>query len=361
MEFKAPLQDIKAALDVARFTGSVGAPVLTTLHIALTNGVAEFTGFDGETGARTSVKVSSGKSGAGLLPRSAVEYINALPSGDVELVFTTSNVKITCGSLSATMRSDDPANYPKVPFADNDGVDLSAAELRSGIKQVRAAAAPAGSTRVSLSGVLFESVNGEFRLVSTDSYRLAVVSMPNSPLQDGLRVTVPIRAIGELERMLTRADKVTVRMTPQNVCFELGNVKLTTRLIAEQFPNYAAIIPAPSAPVTVKASSSEILESIKRLKIVASKENRSVKVSSTNGKLTITAASAFGDSASEPVNATISGKMPDFAVNVDYLADAVSALSSDEICLSIHDPLKPLLMTRPGDDSSKQIMMPVRV
>jgi DNA polymerase III sliding clamp (beta) subunit (PCNA family) len=53
--------------------------------------------------------------------------------------------------------------------------------------------------------------------------------------------------------------------------------------------------------------------------------------------------------------------MPDFAVNVDYLADAVSALSSDEICLSIHDPLKPLLMTRPGDDSSKQIMMPVRV
>lgn len=362
MEVKIPLEKLKTALDVARFTTTSAAPVLAAVHVACSGGTLECTAYDGETGARVAVTATSADDGAGLLPRPAVEYINALPAaGEVHLTFDTGSVKIACGTLGATMRTEDPANYPKISFADNDGVDLPAAALRNGIRQVRAAAAAAGSSRPALAGVLFEVTNGELRLVTTDSYRLAVTTLGSTTIDDGARITVPIRAVNELERFLAKAGSVTVRLADISVCFEVEHIKLMTRLIAEKFPNYGAIVPAPNAPMGITAGADGILESIKRLKIVAPRENRSVRVSCKDGAVSISTTAATGDAAVEPVDATTAGDVPDFAVNVDYLADAITALGSETVHIAIHDPLKPLLLTRPGDDSTKQIMMPIRV
>lgn len=362
MELKAPLAQIKTALEVSRFTASSGSPALFGVHIEVKGKSAQFTGYNGEQAGRTTAALSSGVDGEGLLPRSAVEYINALSdSADLHLTFTADSVKIVSGKVSATMRVESPSNYPKVPFATSAGVEIAAAKLRNGLKEVRAAAASATSNRPGLAGVLFDTVDGELRLVTTDSYRLAISTLAGSPFENGTQITVPIRAVAELDRVLSRADKVTMKVSPNNVSFETDSMKLSSHLIAAKFPAYGQIVPANKAPSSMTASSDEILEAIKRLKIVAPRENRSVKVSCQDGVVSISTVVTTGDTAVEPLAASTSGDLPSFGVNVDYLADAVQALGSETVKLSVHDPLKPLLLTRPGDEDGKQVMMPIRI
>lgn len=362
MELTAPLEAVKAALEVARFTTTSGASALAGVHVSVSKNTAVFTGYNGEQSARTSITVKASADGELLLSRPAVEYINALPSASqLQLKVSADSVKISCGSLGATMRLEPATNFPKVPFPATAGTTLPSAALRNGLREVRPSAAAPTSSRPVLAGVLFEVVEGELRLVATDSYRLALTKIANSPLADGTRFTLPIKAVTELERALSRTESVSLTVSDINVCFEIGNLKLTSHLIADKFPAYGPIIPAVQAPGMVSVAADAMLEAVKRLKIVASNENRAVRVSCTDGVVSISTQSPVGDKVVEPLEATVTGVVPDFAVHVDNLATAVQSLGSEAVLVSIHDPLKPILVTRPGDESAKQIVMPIRV
>src|SRR5205085_1385711 len=81
--------------------------------------------------------------------------------------------------------------------------------------------------------------SGGLRLVATDSYRLAVRDLPGtSVLQEGQTVLVPSRALAELNRVVSGADQVTLRLGSDEAGFEVGSARLTTRLIEGDFPNY---------------------------------------------------------------------------------------------------------------------------
>ena len=74
--------------------------------------------------------------------------------------------------------------------------------------------------------------SGGLRLVATDSYRLSVRDLPGtSVLQEGQTVLVPSRALAELNRVVSGADQVTLRLASDEASFEVGESRLTTRLI----------------------------------------------------------------------------------------------------------------------------------
>ena len=55
---------------------------------------------------------------------------------------------------------------------------------------------------------------------------------------------VPSRALNELNRVLGGSSEVTLRLGERDASFEVGNVRLTTRLIEGEFPNYRELIPS---------------------------------------------------------------------------------------------------------------------
>jgi DNA polymerase III subunit beta len=361
VKFKAELNALKLMFaDVARFTSGAGLSSLASVHVEVAGKSATFTGFDGETGACATVAVSDTADGAALLPKPLVDYVAALSDGPVVLEVTGNEAKVSAGRLSAKFRVEDASHYPAVSFLDAEPATLAAADLRAGLKQARIAAAGPTSNRTALTGVLFEVADGELRLVATDSYRLAMAQIPSSPFEDGIRRTIPIRAINELERLLGRVEKVEVRLSETAATFTVADVLLTTRLIGHEFPNYAPIIPS-APPTAFTVSAAAVSESVKRLKIVAPKENRALKVSAADGVVTLSAASAAGDAVVEPIEATLVGAPPDFAVNIDYFAEAVATLGTEDVTVSVTDAVKPLLLTSASNPSAKHVVMPVRV
>ena len=107
-------------------------------------------------------------------------------------------------------------------------------------------AASADDARPILTGVLMAAeaerpAPGGHRLLPAGGARPA---RHDACSREGQSVLVPSRALRELERLLGGADEVTLRLGERDATFEVGGVRLTTRLIEGEFPNYRGLIPA---------------------------------------------------------------------------------------------------------------------
>jgi DNA polymerase-3 subunit beta len=147
-------------------------------------------------------------------------------------------------------------------------VTLDAGAFSDALRQVVSAASK-DEGRPVLTGVLLAAENDGLRLVATDSYRLAVRDLPGvSVLGAEQRVLVPARALNELQRVLSDGPEVTLRIGENDATFEIGGTRLSTRLIPGDFPNYRQLIP-PSHPNLLTVNRGELLDAIRRMKILA--------------------------------------------------------------------------------------------
>src|SRR5205807_8712573 len=139
-----------------------------------------------------------------------------------------------------------------------------ASEFAEALRQV-VRAASTDDARPMLTGVLLAAEEGGLRLVATDSYRLAVRDLPGATvLREGQRVLVPAKALAELQRLLAGAEQVVLRLADHDAGFELGSIRLTTRLIESEFPNYRQLIPS-SYPNRLRVAREAFLDALRRV------------------------------------------------------------------------------------------------
>src|SRR5699024_10436760 len=93
-------------------------------------------------------------------------------------------------------------------------------------------------------------------------------------------VLVPSRALRELERVITTADEVTLRIGERDATFEVGPLRLTTRLIEGAFPAYQNLIPG-SLPNRLTVGREVLVEAVRRVKLMAREPNTPVRLSMT--------------------------------------------------------------------------------
>jgi DNA polymerase-3 subunit beta len=221
-------------------------------------------------------------------------------------------------------------------------------------------AASTDEARPILTGVLLASEADGLRLVATDSYRLAVRDIPGSTvLAADQKVLVPGKALKELERLLTGGDQLTLRLGERDATFEVGDARLSTRLIEGEFPNYRQLIPS-SQPNTLTVAREPLLEAIRRVKILA-RDATPVRLAMGSDHVRLTAITQDVGNAVEELDASLSGTEMTVAFNPDYLASGVEAVASDEITLETQDALKPAVVRGVGVDDYLYLLMPVRV
>src|SRR5439155_27035293 len=82
------------------------------------------------------------------------------------------------------------------------------------------------------------------------------------------RVLVPSRALAELQRLLTAAaGEVSLRLGEHDASFEIGPVRLTTRLIEGEFPNYRQLTPS-TYPNRLVVGKEPLLDAVRRVKLL---------------------------------------------------------------------------------------------
>ena len=209
---------------------------------------------------------------------------------------------------------------------------------------------------------------GGLRLVATDSYRLAVRDLPGAGvLGEGQQVLVPSRALAELQRAARQRPSArptatvgACRLGEHDATFEVGPVRLTTRLIEGEFPNYRQLIPA-NYPNRLIVGREPLLDAVRRVKLLVRDPTTPVRIALRSDGIELTVITQDWGQATEDVDAKYEGAEMIVAFNPDYLIDGVEAIAGDEVQLETLDALKPATLQPTEGSDYLYLLMPVRV
>jgi DNA polymerase-3 subunit beta len=343
-------------------------PVLSGVRLEVVGDQLRLAGSDLDLTIQVEASVNGITDGVSVLPaRLVAEIVRALEPGAVTFESGEDEVRITSGRSQFAVRILPADEFPRLPFpaeqdtaAGGDAVTLVASEFAEALRQVVRAASSDDSLPV-ISGVLMTAEGAGLRLVATDRYRLAVRDLPGtSVLREGQQVLIPGRALSELQRLLGSAESVTLRLGERDASFEVGSVRLTTRLIEGEFPPYQKLIPD-SYPNRLIVGRESLLDAVRRVRLLVKDAITPVRVSLRPDGVECTVITQELGQATEDLDAKYEGTELVMGFNPSFLIDGLEAVGGDEIVLETLDPMKPATLRSTEGGDYLYLLMPVRL
>lgn len=337
-------------------------PVLANVLVQADDAGVRLAATDMEVSLRAPLTARVEEQGSIVLPRLAADIVRSMSSGEVVVDHRPGEgvVSVTGGSSSFTLNCHQAADFPELPPDEGSGVVLPASVFAAAADRVGRAASR-DDTRPVLTGVLVRIEAGMLTMVATDSYRLAV---RQSPLEGGpsepVQALVPARAIAEVQRAaaLAGVEELEVVLGESQGIFRAGDVRLTTRLIDGQFPDYRQLIPE-QFEYELELDRAEVLGVLTRIGVLAQR-NTPVRLALSEGTLTVSAVSEQFGEGHETIPVPFAGEPLEVGFNVEFLRAGVESVEGDVLRLGIISPLRPGLL-RGEDESFRYLLMPIRL
>ncbi len=370
MKLSLTTADLLAQLQTASRVASTRSAVQALSGVMISappEGPAELRATDMQVGMRVPLRAEVQRPGSAVLPaRLLLEVVRSLPAQQLtlELRQAEQDVELICGAASFHLRTLRAEDFPSLPEPEEQSrISLPAEAFVNTVARV-ARSASRDETRPVLTGILMSASGAELRMVSTDSYRLSVkttVLEPPLPAESSLEANVPARALQELARIAqgTDAETLSVSVGQNQVVFEVGEVVLSSRLIDGQFPNYRQLLPE-SVEHELRLSSAEVTEVVRRISLMAQK-NAPLRLSFSEGTLTVSAQTPDVGEASEAIPVPYSGELFEIGFNPEFLRDGLESVESEDLVLKLISPLRPGLIETPDSGDFVYLIMPIRL
>ncbi len=202
----------------------------------------------------------------------------------------------------------------------------------------------------------------ELRAVATDGHRLARAAMEAPSGAEGMpAIIIPRKTVAELQKLVDAPDlQVTIEVSDVKIRFTVGTVVLTSKLIDGTFPEYKRVIPAGNDRKLVIDRQS-FAASVDRVSTISNEKGRAVKLSISDGLLTLTVNNPDSGSATDEVPAGYDSEPMEIGFNSKYLLDITSQLSGKEAVFMLADAGSPMLVRDEGDEHLIYVLMPMRV
>ncbi|MDP9405395.1 MAG: DNA polymerase III subunit beta [Actinomycetota bacterium] len=357
---------------------SVGAratlPALSGVRLEVSGDRLVLSSTDLELSSELSVPVQAERDGVALVPgRLLGDVVRSLPNAAVSAEVDGDRLHLRCGRAQFALKLMPAEDFPSLPEPGRDAAVavLKAEEFARTVAQV-ARAASGDDARPVLTGVSLEATAGALTAAATDSYRLAVRTVP---WDQGAEHTalVPRRALEEARRSAELlGSEVRLVLEPTQVTFAFGDRRLTSRLIEGTFPNFRQLIPA-GFERRLDVDRAELLEVVRRVAVVGDVNTAATPVTLhlTADTVRVTAGSGEVGQAEESLPGALDGEPLQIAFNPRYLTDGLDAAGSERVVLEFRDELKPAVL-RPGVGADAPadaapaadflyLLMPVRV
>lgn len=250
--------------------------------------------------------------------------------------------------------------FPVVPeIGECTTVALAQPLLKRMIAQCLVAASK-DETRARLTGVYLEVVDGEVRMVATDTHRLAT-RLAHEADGGNIGVIIPARTLKEVSRILGDDGVVTLEVSDSMARFTFDNgVTVISRLIEGEFPNYRKVIPS-EEKMLFTAPTEALRQAVKRCSIVA-EDNQKVKLTvNSEGLLKLSSATRTGSSDEEiDVQSELGGEESvEICFNAEYLLDALEQIQDDQVRIVINASNEPGTVRPGGEEEYVYVIMPM--
>src|ERR671935_1749423 len=335
--------------------------ILSGVLLRAENGRLYLAATDMELSLRSSLEAQVEGEGAVVVPgRLLVDLVRLLPADDVTFEHRAEEgvVHVTCGPSSSSLHTYSAEDFPRLPDLDAVGTFTVDREVLLDTIARVARSASRDESRPVLTGILVRFEGGSLVMAATDSYRLSVKETPLTGEAPEFEAIIPARALAELSRIAQSGDTVELGIHENQVVFAADDVWLTTRRIDGQFPNYKQLLPE-TFEHDVTLPRGELLDVVRRIAVMAQR-NSPLRLRFADGELTIAARTQDVGEASETLPVGYTGDPLEIGFNAEFLRDGLDSVAGDELVLKLISPLRPAVMTSPGDDFT-YLIMPIRL
>ncbi|QJC28389.1 DNA polymerase III subunit beta [Enterobacteriaceae endosymbiont of Plateumaris braccata] len=216
-----------------------------------------------------------------------------------------------------------------------------------------------------LNGALFQIKNNILNMVSTDGHRLSICSIVINEAIINYSVIIPKKSIIELLRLLNNNnDIVKIKINNNNISFNLKNLKFTSKLIENSFPEYTKIIPQNFYKI-IKINRILFKNSLIRISILVNKKTKGVTLLFNKKYLKILGSNIDNEQAEDLLS--IEEEFNDIksnieiSLNIEYLIDVLNTLKNKYIKISLIDSISSIKIEDIIENNKVYLIMPMRI
>lgn len=316
-----------------------------------------FSGTNLDWGVRASLPAKVTTSGSLVVSAKILsDIVRTLPLRDVTLFLDESAwaLIVRSGSSEMVLNAVPADDFPRWPEpVGGRKVSLDAATFRDMVK-IGATCAVSNPARPLWGACLVDMLGDSLVMVSTDQFALSRSRIAtNTPVA---RAIVPANVLQDMARLNLKDEgdeEVTLQICDGYLYFTSSNVSCFTRLIEGQYYAYEQVIPK-SFCSTAKVSTEAMAGAASRAAIVASEEDRAMRIilDRRSQTLTIKAGSAEKGKMEEALPAEIEGEDIEIWVQHRYVLQALGKIDTEQTMFGMTGQISQMVIEPVYDDSA---------
>lgn len=306
--------------------------------------------------------------------RALADMVRVLPGPDVVLKrLPNQHIEVKSGRTKARLMALSADEFPSLPAYESATFVKVDQTLLTDMVDKTLYAASTDETRYNLNGVFFEppqAADGPLTMVATDGHRLVRVERTfegASSFRLKGPVILPRKGLSELKRVLDGSEAgpdganiIELGFHDNHAVVRKGNTVLGMRLVEGQFPDYKQVIPK-LADKIVRVTRSELVESLKRVSVLAQDKMQPVKLAISKDQLVVGCTNPETGEITDDVPVEYAGQSLEVAFNARYLVEALASLDDKNVLLKVTDNLSPGLLVGVDEPRHLCVVMPMRL
>lgn len=367
MHFTVPQGQISRGVQVVNRAVSSRAsmPILNYILIEAMANMIRLAATDLELGIEVKIPAVVSEEGAVALPaRLLAEIVTNLSESDVNVTVPVGEYRafIECEAARFEVYGLPATDFPILSVLGSGTVArVDAAVFRAMIRQTSFAVS-SDESRPFLTGVFVVIRENRIQLVATDGGRLALRwAELAAPITGSFSAIVPAKTMVEVMRVLGSVDgEVVIAAQENQVVFDVADIRVTSRLVAGQFPNYEQVIPR-HAKQRIRVGTERLLRAVRRASITARDSANVVRLNTHGGVMTVTSNTPEVGKTQEEVAVDAEGESVEVAFNAKFLLDVLVNLDAPGLVLELTGPLSPAALRPEERQDYVYVLAPVRV
>ena len=379
MEFTTNLSELRKTLaEVSNIPKKDSVPVaFCALHFSVKKGFLLVTAANSSLSITTKLKLTSPAWTEGtalLLPDAFLSFLNQLGDSNNLITVSTINSSDSSASSDSSDSSDRNANQQLTissphlqpysfrllnttfPLVSLDSID------RTGLTPTRISLLTKAWSKIKHAAdsvVQVRSDQNSLQLLTTDRYRVARVTLPNS----GFGEFVGLLNVDSIEQLCCHAISHVSTKTVNQLVVRGPSVLISINLVLEPFPDLLSIVDNP--PLNkISVDRDTLVKALARLKIVANHAPTALTI--RDSTLYLVSDHTILGSGSEQIGITYpTSALPtptlECLINANYLLEAVSGHPTGKLNLSWSSPLDPIFLDSTSSLVLTTILMPISI
>lgn len=264
--------------------------------------------------------------------------------GDIEFCLTERQLLLQANGVKLALNIRDVSDFPPFPERIENLMQIDTALLLPMLNKV-AFLIPQNNANPALNGLLVEISNQGLKMTATDGHCLVQASSDRYTLDQPLSWLLPRRAVFEVKKILESStdSSIFIGICNSQLVFSGESFNFFTKLVADSFPQYAAILSKESFGLA-RIDRTHFIKTLRRSSCLLSGQFIATSFSFAPEKLKVSMQNKeVGNLEEELGLIDFSGAVTDISFYAPYLLNGIQVLNDDTVTFYLYNKNKPII------------------